>query len=88
MIRMDSYRLGIHHITHYCSVLPSRETIERMTARELIEICDIPPSMVYRKLDLLSTASIVRERLEIHPEGGSGHVVPTRLQRRDHLDGR
>ncbi|MDT3436872.1 MULTISPECIES: helix-turn-helix domain-containing protein [Halobacteriales] len=47
-----------------------RETAEPMTAKELIERCDIPKSTVYRKLDLLSTASLVRERIEIHPEGG------------------
>jgi Fe2+ or Zn2+ uptake regulation protein len=47
-----------------------RETAEPMTAKELTESCDIPKSTVYRKLDLLSAASLVRERIEIHPEGG------------------
>ena len=47
-----------------------RETTEPMTAKELTETCAIPKSTVYRKLDLLSTASLVRERIEIHPEGG------------------
>ena len=47
-----------------------REVDEPMTAKELIEQCDIPKSTVYRKLDLLSEASLVRERIKIHPEGG------------------
>ncbi|WP_353635591.1 hypothetical protein ABSL23_17230 (plasmid) [Halobacterium sp. NMX12-1] len=32
-----------------------------MTAPELIDACDIPKSMVYRKLDRLSDASLVHE---------------------------
>ena len=47
-----------------------RETTEPMTAMELSKICDIPKSTLYRKLDLLSTASLVREVYVIHPEGG------------------
>ena len=47
-----------------------RESAEPMTAKELSDICDIPQSTLYRKLDLLSAASLVRERHEIHPEGG------------------
>ena len=47
-----------------------RETIEPMNAKELTETCDIPKSTLYRKLDLLSEASLVRERIEIRPEGG------------------
>ena len=46
------------------------EIAEPMTAKELTETCDIPNSTVYRKLDLLSAASLVRERVEIHTEGG------------------
>lgn len=47
-----------------------RETVEPMTANELIEVCDIPKSTVYRKLELLSSASLVRERDSINPGGG------------------
>lgn len=47
-----------------------RETVDPMTAKELTETCDIPTSTVYRKLDLLSSASLVRERIEINPDGG------------------
>ncbi|UIP01598.1 helix-turn-helix domain-containing protein (plasmid) [Halobaculum sp. CBA1158] len=47
-----------------------RETVEPMTANELIEACDIPKSTVYRKLELLSSASLVRERDSINPGGG------------------
>jgi predicted transcriptional regulator len=41
-----------------------------MTASELMEECDIPKSTLYRKLDLLSTASLVREQETINPNGG------------------
>ncbi|MXR43091.1 helix-turn-helix domain-containing protein [Halobaculum sp. WSA2] len=46
------------------------KTVEPMTANELIEACDIPKSTVYRKLELLSSASLVRERDSINPGGG------------------
>lgn len=46
------------------------ETTEPMTANELTENCDIPKSTLYRKLDLLSRASLVRELIEVGPEGG------------------
>lgn len=45
-------------------------TVEPMTANELIEACDIPKSTLYRKLELLSSASLLRERDSINPEGG------------------
>lgn len=47
-----------------------KNTDEPMTAKELAEHCKIPPSTVYRKLDLLSTASLVRELMHIDPERG------------------
>ena len=47
-----------------------RETTEPMTANELIDACSIPKSTLYRKLDLLTTASLIREQVEINPEGG------------------
>jgi DNA-binding transcriptional ArsR family regulator len=47
-----------------------RETIEPMTANELINACDIPKSTLYRKLELLSSASLVREQEMINPGGG------------------
>ena len=46
------------------------ETTEPMTANELIDACGIPKSTLYRKLDLLTTASLVREQVEINPNGG------------------
>lgn len=46
------------------------ETTEPMTAKELTETCDISTSTVYRKLELLSTATLLRERIEVNPEGG------------------
>lgn len=47
-----------------------RETAEPMTPNELIETCNIPKSTLYRKLELLSDASLLRERDSINPEGG------------------
>lgn len=47
-----------------------RETTEPMTATELSEACDIPRSTLYRKLDLLSEAELVREQVSINPGGG------------------
>lgn len=47
-----------------------RETSEPMTAAELTDACAIPKSTVYRKLDRLSQASLVRELVEANPEGG------------------
>jgi DNA-binding transcriptional ArsR family regulator len=47
-----------------------KETTEPMTANELADTCDIPQSTLYRKLDLLSKAELVRELIEVGPEGG------------------
>lgn len=47
-----------------------RETVEPMTAKELSDTCEIPNSTMYRKLDLLSSASLVRERIKVNPDGG------------------
>ncbi|MFC7074598.1 helix-turn-helix domain-containing protein [Halovenus rubra] len=47
-----------------------RETAEPMTATELIDTCDIPKSTLYRKLELLSQASLVHEQDTINPSGG------------------
>jgi predicted transcriptional regulator len=46
-----------------------REIHEPMTAKELSEICDIPKSTLYRKLDLLSSACLVKEQDTIGTEG-------------------
>lgn len=42
---------------------------EPMTAQEISEHADVPQSTTYRKLDLLSEASIVEERTEIRSDG-------------------
>lgn len=41
-----------------------------MAATELIDACEIPKSTLYRKLDLLSAASLVREQETVNPDGG------------------
>ena len=47
-----------------------RETTEPMTATQLSDACDIPTSTLYRKLELLGEAGLVRERVSINPGGG------------------
>jgi DNA-binding transcriptional ArsR family regulator len=42
---------------------------EPMTAKELTTACEIPLSTMYRKLDLLSDASLVDEHTEIRRDG-------------------
>ncbi|WP_129115039.1 winged helix-turn-helix domain-containing protein [Halegenticoccus tardaugens] len=42
---------------------------EPMTASELSERCDIPLSTTYRKLELLTDASLLAERTEIRSDG-------------------
>jgi DNA-binding transcriptional ArsR family regulator len=42
------------------------ELDEPMTASELSEACDIPLSTTYRKLELLTEASLLEERIEIN----------------------
>lgn len=44
-----------------------------MTAHELSTECDIPPSTLYRKLDLLKEASLIIERTRIQPESQGRH---------------
>ena len=41
-----------------------------MTAKELSDACDIAESTVYRKLDLVSRATLVREFHDVHPKRG------------------
>jgi DNA-binding transcriptional ArsR family regulator len=42
---------------------------EPMTAQEISDVTDIPQSTAYRKLDLLSEATVVDERTEIRSDG-------------------
>ncbi|SEN96261.1 Helix-turn-helix domain-containing protein [Halorientalis persicus] len=46
-----------------------RNLDEPMTAEEISEVCDVPLSTTYRKLDLLTEASLLRESMEIRPDG-------------------
>ena len=46
------------------------EQLDRpMAAKELSQACEIPQSTTYRKLDMLSDASLVEERTEIREDG-------------------
>lgn len=40
-----------------------------MTANELSDVCDVPLSTMYRKLDRLSDATLLEEGTEIRPGG-------------------
>jgi DNA-binding IclR family transcriptional regulator len=42
---------------------------EPKTAAQVSEDCDIPTSTTYRKLDLLSEASLLAEGTEVRPDG-------------------
>lgn len=46
-----------------------RQLDEPMTANELSEACEIPMSTTYRKLDLLTEASLLAESTEIRSDG-------------------
>ena len=46
-----------------------RNLEEPMTAQEIADATDIPQSTTYRKLDLLSEATIVDEQTEIRSDG-------------------
>lgn len=46
------------------------ELSEPMTANELSHACDIPQSTLYRKLDMLSQAALVRELIDVSDDGG------------------
>lgn len=46
------------------------ETVDTpMTASEISDVCDIPLSTTYRKLDLLTEASLLEEQTEIREDG-------------------
>ncbi|MFB6125980.1 MAG: helix-turn-helix domain-containing protein [Halolamina sp.] len=46
-----------------------RQLEEPMTAGEVSEVCDIPTSTTYRKLELLSEASLLAEGTEVRSDG-------------------
>jgi DNA-binding transcriptional ArsR family regulator len=51
-----------------CRVL-LEELDEPRTASELLDRCEIPRSTLYRKLDRLAEATLVREGVELRPDG-------------------
>lgn len=44
-----------------------------LTAREISEACDLPSSTTYRKIDLLTDAGLVEERLRLDSTGKYPH---------------
>lgn len=54
-----------------------RKLEEPMTTKELSNVCDIPLSTTYRKLDHLREASLIEDRVDLEPDGTqtTRHVV-------------
>lgn len=46
-----------------------REVNDPMTAKEIAEATGLPLSSTYRKLDVLSDSRLLRERLDLRPDG-------------------
>lgn len=46
-----------------------RHLDEPRTASELLDVCDVPRSTLYRKLEQLTTASLLAEGTAIRPDG-------------------
>jgi DNA-binding transcriptional ArsR family regulator len=52
-----------------CRALLEATTDEALTASELIERCGVPRSTTYRKLERLTEAGLLEERVRISPDG-------------------
>lgn len=52
-----------------CRALLEATTDEALTAGELIERCNVPRSTTYRKLDRLTDAGLLEERVRLNPDG-------------------
>jgi predicted transcriptional regulator len=53
---------------------------EPMTAQEVSESCDVPLSTTYRKLELLSDATLVEESTEIRADGQHATIYRTAFE--------
>lgn len=54
---------------------------EPMTAADLVEVCEISSSTVYRKLDLLSKVGLVEERLAVDSKSGRCSLYERNLEK-------
>jgi len=52
-----------------CRALLEATAEEALTAGELIERCDVPRSTTYRKLERLTEAGLLEERIRLSPDG-------------------
>jgi DNA-binding transcriptional ArsR family regulator len=52
-----------------CRALLEATTDEALTAGELIDRCGVPRSTTYRKLERLTEAGLLEERVRISPDG-------------------
>ena len=52
-----------------CRALLEATTDDALTAGELIERCDVPRSTTYRKLEQLTEAGLLEERVRLNPNG-------------------
>lgn len=52
-----------------CRAILSATDDGALTAQEISETCDLPVSTTYRKLDLLTEASLLSERMRLRADG-------------------
>lgn len=52
-----------------CRKLLEATTDEALTAQELVERCDVPRSTTYRKVEQLTEAGLLEERVRIRQDG-------------------
>jgi DNA-binding transcriptional ArsR family regulator len=52
-----------------CRCILSAVAHDALTAGELSEVCDLPRSTAYRKVDLLTESGLLEERTRIRPSG-------------------
>lgn len=52
-----------------CRALLEATSDEALTAGELIDRCDVPRSTTYRKLEQLTEAGLLEERVRLSPDG-------------------
>jgi DNA-binding transcriptional ArsR family regulator len=53
---------------------------ESLSARELSEVCDLPLSTTYRKLDTLTTIGLLEERTRLCPDGKHASEYARRVE--------
>lgn len=52
-----------------CRRILSETEGKALTAQEISQVCDLPSSTTYRKIDLLTDASLLEERMRLRSDG-------------------